>query len=81
MVLLDITFNHYVLHYLLSCGGQIIKMEKGIFQGLKFVPLILSTLVLAIASFTVKKNNKLVLLILALIIWAITFLFTIGEFN
>jgi hypothetical protein len=50
-------------------------------QAIKFIPLMLSTLALGIASFMVKKKNKLPWLIVAFIIWLLTFLYAIGMFN
>ncbi len=46
---------------------------------IKFIPLMLMTLALAIASFKTNKKNKS-WLIIAFIIWLLTFLLTIGVF-
>lgn len=50
-------------------------------QALNFVPVMLSTLALILISFLVKKKKKLPWLIVAFIIWLITFLFAIGAFK
>lgn len=50
-------------------------------DAINFIPLMLTTLALAIASFSVRKKKNLPWLIIAFIVWLITFLYTIGVFN
>lgn len=50
-------------------------------EAINFIPLMLTTLALAIASFSAKKKKNLTWLIIAFIVWLVTFLYTIGVFN
>lgn len=50
-------------------------------SAINFIPLMLSTLALAVVSFLAKKQKNTTWLIVAFIIWLITFLFAIGIFN
>lgn len=50
-------------------------------EAIKFIPLMLITLALGIVSFYAKKRKNLPWLIVAFILWLLTFLFTIGAFD
>ena len=50
-------------------------------NAINFIPVMMSTFALAVTSFMAKKKKNLPWLIVAFIIWLLTFLFTIGVFN
>jgi len=56
-------------------------LNEATIQALRFIPLTLSTLGLILVSFFAKNKKKLNWLIIAFIIWLLTFFYAIGIFG